>query len=136
MAASPLHKQEAPGEENVKVTLVWNVKHTFIDLAIQQQAKEHLLYTTSTRAGCKDLGAIRGRTLCFLPMPRAGRQSPGAPTHLKSEHLSSGKAERKQENSSTGVLTQRPTAGPSHSQKQQDKQTPETTQWLEASAGT
>jgi len=87
-------------------------------------------------AGCKDLGAIRGRTLWFLPMPRAKRQSPGTPTHLKSEHLFSGKAERKQENSSTGVLTQRTTAGSTHSQKQQDKQTPETTQWLEASTGT
>jgi len=50
-------------------------------------------------------GAIRGRTFWSLPAPRAGRQSPGALPQLRAEHLFSGMAERKQDNSSTGMLT-------------------------------
>jgi len=48
---------------------------------------------------CKNItGATRGRTLWFLPEPRGGKQPPGVPTHMKSEHRSQ---ERLKENGKT-----------------------------------
>ena len=64
---------------------------------------------SSLPAGCRDIGAVGGGgSFQFLPVPRAQRQSPGAPPYLRAEHLFPEMAERKQENNSTWVLTLRP----------------------------
>jgi len=70
-----------------------------------------------------------------MPTARAERHTSGGLTHVKSEHLFSEKAEIKQEISFTGRLTKRPRAGSTHSQKQQDKETPEAIKWPEAITG-